>query len=767
MNNQEVYIMLKFSNLLSVLFVGIVASTAIAQPTKSDYWKILQDAVEYNYQEYDQIMNNWKANIQKSNLFGYSPTSYPANFAELLGFMYQETGNEQYVTKAVELLVSYEEIKKLFPKEFYEDRIEYSKGLPPISDFFSMYSYPKAYLYIKKSNSISKKDRAIIERGVADCANFLMHYPEWGPMNRAILRAETFYYSSLALPDYPDAPKWKRMAKILSRDSYQNWEEEDAAGYHSVWMLSLLRLADITNDPDFYRSAIPRYYFDYFAHLITPGGLIADFGDARWPSDWYRWIPIFEKGAAVYKEPIYKWAVAQYWQYIQDNKLDPRGAYTALAFLDAYRWADESIQPEPPKSESRLVMEEIVGKKVLFRNGTDRNSTFFLLNYRDEGDGAFAAREFLRTTIPVEEEKMHHGNSDENSIAAFWYNGSILLHDGGYRDALPSGEYGRFRADYYHNRIVVRKNKRWIQIEGERKEQSLWEFIRNSGAYRPVETKLINFLSFDKIDYSRTRLTDREMGYDWNRIILYHKIDQFFVVVDAIKALREDYLTYSNLWHTRKILDRGERWFDTAYDSIGSYLNKSGNYLFIYFPVNEYVRSIGSFELRRHWQDEICLYETLSDHYYPGNMEIFVTILVPHDQSVSPAELVKKFELIETEKFPSAIGLKYTNKGRTEYFGVKGDLMLDYKPQNIRPRYDFELGKVTYGPLLTDGEILFAAIEGKKLYWAAANMTKVLYNDRILHESLNTSFNLQLDGGPTRWGRAKWRCWEETVDLGK
>ncbi|MDZ7336418.1 MAG: hypothetical protein ONB32_14805, partial [candidate division KSB1 bacterium] len=183
--------MLKFSNLLSVLFVGIVASTAIAQPTKSDYWKILQDAVEYNYQEYDQIMNNWKANIQKSNLFGYSPTSYPANFAELLGFMYQETGNEQYVTKAVELLVSYEEIKKLFPKEFYEDRIEYSKGLPPISDFFSMYSYPKAYLYIKKSNSISKKDRAIIERGVADCANFLMHYPEWGPMNRAILRAET------------------------------------------------------------------------------------------------------------------------------------------------------------------------------------------------------------------------------------------------------------------------------------------------------------------------------------------------------------------------------------------------------------------------------------------------------------------------------------------------------------------------------------------------------------------------------------------------
>ncbi len=29
-------------------------------------------------------------------------------------------------------------------------------------------------------------------------------------------------------------------------------------------------------------------------------------------------------------------------------------------------------------------------------------------------DGAYAGREFLRSTIAVEEEKMHHGHSDEN-----------------------------------------------------------------------------------------------------------------------------------------------------------------------------------------------------------------------------------------------------------------------------------------------------------------------------------------------------------------
>ena len=759
--------MSKYFIFLFIFFIVFIFSQAIAQPIKSDYWKIIQESVNYNWDECYTIIDHWKLNIQKSNLFGYSTTSYPANFAELLGFMYQETGDEKYVAKGVEMLLSYEDLKKIFPKEFYEDRIEYAKGLPPISDFFSMYSYPKAYLYLKKSDSISKKDRQIIERGIADCANFLMNYPEWGPMNRAILRSETFYYAYLGLPEHPDAPKWQRMAKILSSDSYQNWEEEDAAGYHPVWMLSLMRMVDLTQDKYFYRSAIPRYYFDYFANLITPGGLIADFGDARWPSDWYRWIPIFEKGAAVYKEPIYKWAVGQYWQYIQENKLDPRGAYTALAFVDAYKWADESIQSEPLKPESRLVMEEIVGKKALFRNGTDRNSTFFLLNYQDEGNGAYAGREFLRTTIPVEEEKMHHGNSDENSIAMLWYDGSILLNDCGYRDALPSGEYGRFRADYYHNRIVVRKNKRWIQIEGERKEQSLWEFIRNSGAYRPVHTNLINFIKFDHVDYSRTRLIDDEMGYEWDRVVIYHKIDQFFVVVDVIKSLREDYFTYSNLWHTRKIVNQSKDWFDTAYDSVGSYVNKSGNNLLIYFPVKEYVRSTGLFYLKRHWQDEICMYETLSDHYYAGNMEIFVTILFPHDSRTDPASIERRFELIETDKFPSAIGLKYTHDGRTEYFGIKGDLQMDYIQQNIRPRYSYDLGKVAYGPFQTDGNLFFASIEGNKLQWACSNMTKVLYEDRILHESLNTSFNLQLDSGPTRSGRTKWRYWEETISLGK
>ncbi len=750
---------------IALLFAGVFTAALQAQ-SKEDYMDIIHQALEYNLEKSDEIINRWKANIEKSDLFGYSTTSYPAIFGNLLAFMYQETGEEKYAHKAADMLMVYEELKKMFPREFYQDRIEYEKGLPPISDFFSMYTYPKTYLLIKSCSTLPPDKRNTIEQGVADCANFLLNYPEWGAMNRAILRSETFYYAALALPDHADTPTWKKMAEVLSSSSYQRWEEEDATGYHAVWMLSLMRMVQATGRQDFYRSAIPRYYLDYFAHLITPYGLIADFGDARWPTDWHRFLAIFEKGAAVYQDPLYKWAVNRIWSYIKKEDFNLNSAYVALSFIDAYNWADDSIKPQAPKPKSRLVMEDLVGKKVAFRNGSDVNSTYLLLNYRDEGEASHAGREFLRTSITAEEEKTHHGHSDENSVVSLFYDGSILLHDGGYRDNLPSGEYGRFRADYFHNRLVVRKNMRWRQINNGSNQQALWEFLRNSGAYRPVQTKLINFLSFEQADYSRTRLSDNELGYQWDRTLLYHKKDQFFVVVDWVRMLRQDFFTFANLWHTRKVHQSGEQWFDTEIDSIrNNSVNPDNNRLLVCFPLKEHARDYGHYPIERHWQQETTLYEALSAMYYPRHMEVFITILFPHSGDIDAQSLVDKFEIIKTDKFPFAVGLKYNHDRGTDFIGVKGDLQMDYSPQHVRPRYDYEKGKVQYGPFESDANLLFASLQGDDLYWATSNMSKVKYKEQLLHQSLQMSFNLQPDGAPARNGRAKWRYWEERVNV--
>jgi len=737
-----------------------------AATNKARYRAVIHRAAEFHFTASQKIIDNWKKDIQKSTLFGYSPMSYPASLAVLMGYRYQETGDEKYAEKAVNLLLQYEDFKKIYPKEFYEDRVEFKKGLPPLADFFNMNHYPKAWKYIQNSPKITPAARKTIEKGVADCANYLLNYPEWGPMNRSILRAEVCLYAAQVLPNHPDAPKWQQMAAVLSSDSYQRWEEEDATHYHPVWLLSLFHFVDAANDPAFFQSAIPYYYLDYFSNLITPLGLIPDFGDGRWPEATSRWLPIFEKGAAVYQNPVFKWAAQRYWNFFQQT--DPNSTHLNLALdcISALEWCDESIPAQPPQAKSRLVMEEVVGKKVVFRNGIDSAATYLLVNYHDEGDAAFMPREYLRTTITAEEERVHHSHSDENSIVMLMHHGSILLHDAGYRDALPSGDYGAYRADYFHNRLVVRKNNRWVRMLGEPAEQPVWEFLRNSGAYRPVKTRLIDFFNFDQVDVSRTRVTDDELGYAWDRNVIYHKANDFFIVIDGIKALRRDFFTFTNLWHTQRIVGQGDRWFNTRIDSIEQFPVPGNQELLIYFPLVEHERSLGTFDLPRQSQAEKSIYETLSSFYYENQMEVFVTILYPHAPGADLAKVVNNIEVIETDKFPQAIGLKLNFDGREEYLLVKLDLTMDYSQQNIRPRYTFDLGKAQCGPVLTDGNFAFISKTGKKLNWVATHITRVQFGEKVLHQSLKSSFGLQPTLDPNvRWAEPKWRYWQGKDEL--
>ena len=172
-------------------------------------------------------------------------------------------------------------------------------------------------------------------------------------------------------------------------------------------------------------------------------------------------------------------------------------------------------------------MEDVQGKKIVFRNGWKPDSTYLLLNYRDEGDGGMNFRDYLRDSIPVEEEKMTHGHADENSIALLMSGGSVLLQ--------------RRRVPRLHAERAVRRVSPGLLPqppgrapredldgpEGRRgalqparadpRRSPLFEFLRDAGSYRPVRTRKVDFLSLPEFDYSRTRLIDDGWGYDADR----------------------------------------------------------------------------------------------------------------------------------------------------------------------------------------------------------------------------------------------------------
>jgi hypothetical protein len=730
--------------------------------------RYIKIAADQGWRDYPRGIEDWKKKPNHSELWGYDAPGGPIYLADLLGYLYQETKDKSYAEKARDILASYGDLRETYPTEYQDKRAEYRNGVPSLSNFFIMPPYARAYMRVRESDVIDEKTREKIERDLAFSLDHIFYFPEWGAHNRAMLRAESLYYGAVALAGHPNARKWRQLAETLASDSLKQWEIEDATGYHGVWLYSLFSYADVSGRGDVLQSPQVKYYLDYFLQLLTPHGNLAAFGDSHWNGGWERFVPVYEKAATIYHNPQYKYVARQLTARalermaaasgLPDVSTLNVGAGVGSAFADAHRWADDSVKPQAPDSTSQDALDDLIGKKIVFRDGWDRASTFMLLNYRDEGDGGLLGRDYLRQNLSVEEEKMHHGHADENSVALLMSGGSVLLSDGGYRPDLPSGQYGAWRADYFHNRVVARKNKR-------DKTQSVYEFIRNSGAYRKVKTQKVDFLKFKDLDASRTRVTDDELGYQWDRVITWLKNKDLFVVIDGIKILRPDYYTFTNLWHTRRILNQGERLFDTAIDQIGADKLPTNKSLRIYFPENAQGKQVGTFPISRNFQDETAIYQTVSASYKAGDYEYFVTVLHPHDARGDDGFHSTQFRLLDVDKAGKAIGLEIATGQEKSILCVKLDLEMDLAREPVGPRYQFDLGRVKYGDFTTDASYLFATLKPGEVAYSAATMTKILYRNQTLMESLPNTFGLQLDGAPPRTGRARWRFWEDTVKL--
>ncbi len=737
--------------LAALLFLG-----ALAHGQKAAYLEEIRKAADAGWEANPRIIEEWKASVKSVVLWGYNAPAHPVYLASTLAFLYEQTGERKYAERAAELLSTFGDLRKSLPEGFSKSRVEYSDGVPALSNFFFLPPYSRAYMRIRSSGAIDAATKAKIEKEIAESISFIFRFPEWGAHNRAMLRAEALIYAYLAMPHHPDATKWKQLADAIAADNLNHWEIEDASGYNPIWLHALFSYAEAAHRPDVYSSPMMRYYLEYYAKLIAPQGTIPDFGDAGWnaSSSGLRFVAIFEKGAAVFKDSLYKWAAQSVLETVA-GRTSTLGVGDAYHLSDAYRWADESVQSARPEGASQEVLDEVIGKKVVFRNGWDPQSTYLLLNYRDEGDGGWLDRTYLRNTISVEEEKMHHGHADENSIPLLMDRGAVLLTDAGYRDGLPSGQYGAWRQDYYHNRIVVRKDKRDTA-------QSVLEFVRNSGAYRKVRTHKVDFAVLKNVDMSRTRLIDDELGYQWDRSIVYVRDPGYFVVIDGIKILRPDYFTFTNFWHTQRILQRGEHYYDVVNDSIGSFTFPTNRALLIVFP-DVYAKTDGVEPIRRQWQSEQAVYQTQSSQYKAGDMECFVTVLMPHDRTVGPGSLVPKVRVEPTSAPYRSVAVQVDDGSRTSLILVKTDLDMEVARENIRPRYLYDLGKVSVGDFETDAHFLYAVEDTTGMSYSALSFLKVLYRGQTLVGALPNTHALQLDGTDTRNGFSKWRRWEDTV----
>lgn len=742
--------------------------------TRAEYLAYMEAAAEDAWSTLDADRARWKSNIDVNYVFGYNPPGNEVYLAALYANLFEATGKRTYLDRAKGLLLGFGAYRSAYPAGYAATRAEYGGVLPVIPNIFYFGKYCHAYAVLQKHGNLTAAERRTIDEFIAGSADYVVRFQEWGAMNRAMLRAEGLLYAAKVVPDHPHRDRWVTMGNAIAGDNVGEWEIEDATGYHGVWLYSLLAYhSDIVGDERAYQTPVMQYYFEYFLQLMSPAGFVPDFGDSQWASGWDRMLPFFEKAAAINKDPRFRWAAARHFRTFLDPMPKRRSVFAALILSDALRWADLSLPATAPTDGSRQILEDMVGKKVVFRDGWTPASTYMLLNYRDEGDGGWLFRENLRTSIPVEEEKMHHGHSDENSIILLMRNRSILLHDGGYRDYMPSGPYGAFRADYHHNRVAVRDGKIALgQKQGEYRYatpgqhavpgQTMLDFFRNSGAYRDIRTRKIDFLTLKDADYSRTRIIDEGLGYEGDRIVFYIKALDYFVVMDAVRYTRPTYLTMANLWHTRQIHARGEGWYDTSYDSLLTYDVRGGDRLLIHFPQREHLAD-GVEEQPRYWQKEQVIYQLTGRYGYRNDIQSFVTVLMPHGVNEDPAKLATQVRMVPTSDEEGALCVSIARGDTTWTVGAKLDLESELIHSWRRPMYTYDSGRTRYGEFETDAFTLCAVETPKTVRTAVVGAAKLTHRGRTLFEQLPVSSGLRFDGGPDIEGTPKVRFWEGEV----
>lgn len=741
------------------------------------YVEYARTSADWVWDHKDSLVDAWRKTIDPQGIFGYRSPGHLLEMSSIYATLYEMEGKKKYAERAREVLLTYGNYRGEFSAETARRKADYPDGLPALPDFFTTMRYIRAFDILHRKGFLTPTEVTGIENTIAHSLKFLLRTQEWGAMNRAALRAEALAWAVRAIPDHPVTRDLKTAENALLSDNWGQWEIEDASLYHGVWLYALIGAADARNELDkLFKTPEIYYYAQYFLNLMSPRGMIPDFGDAHNLVNWDRWMVFFEAAAKAYNDPGMKWAAT----VIANKFLDlsnPRSVGLGYMLLDCVRFGTEAIVPEQPQGGSEEVMEDMVGKKIVFRNGWDPKSAYMLLNYRDEGDGGLLFRDYLRDAIPVEEEKMTHGHADENSICLLMDQGSILLNDGGYRDFLPSGYFGSYRQDYFHNRLCVRAEKIWFgQKSGEYrysmsdypaiKPQPVLDFLHNAGSYRRVRTQKIDFLTFPDVDYSRTRLIDEQMGYEWDRAIAWVKDPGLYVVFDILKSRSEQYFTGVNLWHTRKIVASGTNWYDTQYDSIQSRaLNPTKN-LLILFPRTHY-RFYQVEQANRHYQKEMAISEYTGQFFELGQHIAFVTVLVPHDPAVSCEKWVNAIENVGSEKEEDGVSVKISLGDRTIRIGVKCDLKMDLVRDYQRPKYTWDSGRIKYEDVETNADFFYTDQKGRQLAYTVVNLTKATYKGQLLFEQPSSYFGLNFDGSPDASRTGKARLWRDTITVGR
>ncbi len=710
-------------------------STGIGKVTRKDYLECFRSILTEMEEDFPKkfvagaLLRHWEGAPVNSDLM--------SRWACVEAGMYEFTGEKAYLRRARELiLLTIEGIEKT-PKILwgYLDSIdpvslklmlEMHRKFPGSVINLGSFGWVRAlglpvHLLEKFGGWESKAERERVKKVVGEVADFRLEgldvesYPDnERPNNRNLASTEGVYRIALAFPDHPHARRWHQWAEKQFLVSLNQACEEDASGYQACWFHSLLIMIELTGKgEECYFLPYHKAYFEHLRDLIIPGGAYAEYGDQRVGVANSAHLSILEKAASVFKDGSYKYAASSYFRAtVREEPQEVIHYLVTGRWLDAYRWADDAIEPTFPELKSTITGEG----KVILRIGNEKKNSYLSLTSKDL--------------------KKNHGQVDANAISKLVHKGSTLLEDGGYH----------WREAFYHNRLLWREGKPPGKIMDYFRCQELdwWVnskrklFSATHGNPQGVEKgwhpsseediKIQFLVQFPQFSATRSSLGPQE------RTII---LDQqgSCLVFDYLDI--DQPLSSVCLYYTCKVLERGEYWVkgeasegkDRAFPGQFILQTKGGNWvrgkaskesrdfhpLFVFLEP----RKVNLEPQLRSRTTQQILY-SFSDQAHPW----FVSLILASGRGTHPQSLLENYRLspiLNEEKHPIAQVLSWEEEGRKVLCACRKK---EYAQSILYPK-----------KIKTDAELIYLEEKKEEIKVILVNASLLEYQGRTLVKS--------------------------------
>ncbi len=692
-------------------------------PERKVYEQILEQAYTQDKSRVlEERMQGLESIRTATALFGYYPPRFMLDFGATCAFLYARSGEAHFAEEGKQALFFYQEWREHLPLGAESIRPEYAEGIPPLESVF----YPVLFVPALQAlaPALSESENQALLDLLADSLRPIWRFPEWGGHNRAMLRAAGLAAASAAFPRHPEAKRWADMADELAEESWGRWSIEDTMLYQTHWLRALILYAEARGkNAELIDMLPPRMMLKAFTQLLSPLGIPPDYGDSHWlmHSSW-EWMACLEWGAAVYQDPAMKWAAER---LFDERRAEAPSVYLSQALTLAFRWCQDGLPVHPPINQGDA-LDDLVQKKLVWRSGWEKGAAYACLNYRDEGDFARVARDFLRSTLAVSAEKMHHGHADEGSFVMLVHNETLLLHESGYRENPPDGIY---RSVMYHNRVVWQAGKPPA-------EMPLLEFYRQDGRYQPVRTERLYQTHLGDAQISRVRIMDHDQGVQWDRSVVFLPSLPCWIVIDGVLALRGKARTLSALWWTTDVLAQGADWFDTHIGGVMGWANPKKSALWVGMPTPPASPGrVESLPFRRHFQEEIALARTWYGDHRRGSYVNFVSVLWPHDYGEDVSERAGAVEVLATQPVGRGLGVRLSWDGEERLITTLNDLSVGIGNEDVRPTYRAAMGRAACGGLASDAAFAYRRRSSKGDWVGLINGTFLENEGQVLFEA--------------------------------